>query len=456
VTYSNLSLAAAITSPDHPVWQWLEKRRTHIAGLSLELRVDVDDDPAPQSLPDWMQPLHTLSSIPDVQLKVEWVGVIADLDHPYIDQWLRQHGKLISKLTVEIDVSDDRLKLRDFSEAAASCRSIDLTMVHIGQGIDFTDLAPVAGSLLYLYCEPDGGYGSLRDLSAFRNMTQLRGLQLDRELFPGGEAWGLLAKLTGLQMLSLEVIASGDPSLLSALTGLSALSLYSRRELEPDDPALFSFSSLQPLSTLQQLQVLHLGTNACAATSLEGLVGLSKLESLEIRFNRSRGRLRSLEGISPGVIELCIFMAPDLVSLVGLEGSTRMEKLSLQCCGVSSLEALSGLSSLKEVMVSQCSLTSVEGLNSSSLQTLTLAYCSPLPQLGGFEHLSTLQDLAIVHCDDLTSLQPLSQLGKSLQKLTVEGCLKVQEEVLELPYVQPTADVVVTCSNVKEVVLAGG
>jgi hypothetical protein len=44
MTYSNLSLAAAISSPDHPVWKWLQKRRGRIAGLSLKLRVTKDMD----------------------------------------------------------------------------------------------------------------------------------------------------------------------------------------------------------------------------------------------------------------------------------------------------------------------------------------------------------------------------------------------------------------------------
>jgi hypothetical protein len=43
-----------------------------------------------------------------------------------------------------------------------------------------------------------------------------------------------------------------------------------------------------------------------------------------------------------------------------------------------------------------------------------------------------------------------------LQRLKVVKCNNVQEEVVELPHVQPTADVVVIAGNVKEVVLAGG
>jgi hypothetical protein len=63
--------------------------------------------------------------------------------------------------------------------------------------------------------------------------------------------------------------------------------------------------------------------------------------------------------------------------------------------------------------------------------------------------------LDVMFCD-VTSLEPLSQLGEKLQQLMVIGCTKVQGKVLKLPHVQPTAHVVVQDSNVEEVVLAGG
>jgi hypothetical protein len=56
----------------------------------------------------------------------------------------------------------------------------------------------------------------------------------------------------------------------------------------------------------------------------------------------------------------------------------------------------------------------------------------------------------------VTSLQPLSQLGEGLQELVVYGCGEVQDEVLELPHVQPTSVVIVNGSNMREMVLAGG
>jgi Leucine-rich repeat (LRR) protein len=458
VTYRNLTLTIAISSPDHPFWQWLAKRRSRIAGLSLDLRVeDLDDDAALIAIQvsNWMQRLQTLSGIPGVQLRLEWVNVVDDLDHSCIAQWLRQYGQLISHLSVEVFVSEDRLKLGEFSEAAASCRSIELTFQHFwDEAVDFSDLAAVAGSLQRVTCEPIEHYPDsiLKGTSALSSMSQLTALHLVREDFGSEEPWGLLANLTGLQQLSLEVNASGDPSPLSALTGLSYLYIKSF-QLEADS-APFSFSSLQPLSTLQQLEELHLDEHACAATSLQGLAGLINLKVLGLGFADSGGRLKSLAGISAGVIKLLTSYAPDLVSLAGIECCTNMEELSLSHCGVSSLQPLKGLTSMKDMQVYSARVTSLEGLNSMSLQSLSLRYCHSLTQLSAVAHLSGLESLVVEQCG-VTSLQPLSQLGEGLKNLKVIGCSDVCEQVLELPHVRPTAGVVVKGSNVRKVVLAG-
>jgi hypothetical protein len=379
VTYSNLFLARAISSRDHPAWQWLAKRRDRTAGLSLGLRLGMIGAGALEDadqLADWMQPLQTLSGIPGVQLRVEWVGSIEDLDHPGTVQWLKQHIQLISHITVLVDISNDRLKLREFSKVAAPCRSVDLTIWHAYQVVDLAHLAPLAGSVHRLTCETHADRGNVRGSSALSSMSQLVELRLVREEFGNEEAWGDLAKLTSLQQLELQrVSANGDPSPLSALTGLTSLSLQSHG-IEADNEAPFSFSSLQPLSTLQQLKVLHLGSYACPASSLQGLAGLSKLERLKLSY---ANKLRSLQGISPGVRELTLGNAPDLVSLAGIEGCTSMEKLSLDHCGVSSLQPLMGFSSMTLFEASDCNVTSLEGLNSMALQSLSLTRCPALP-----------------------------------------------------------------------------
>jgi hypothetical protein len=457
VTYSNL-FVAQVHSPDHPVWQWLDQRKGSVTGLNLELRIgmledeatDEDDDTehAIQNAPEWMQPLQTLSRIPGVQLRVQWVRRIADVGHPAVAKWLKQHGQLISHLTLNISVEQGRLELREFSEAAASCRSIDLSIRH-KTPIDLADLQPVVGSLQCLSCQSDNEDGDciLRGTSAFKSMSQLTCLTLACEDI---QDWAVLAKLTSLQKLDLGVVASGDPSPLSALTGLSSLELWNYG-LEPDEP-VFIFRNLEPFSTLQQLEVLHLRDHAWAhISSLQGLAGLSNLKVLVFESN---GMLRSLEGISPGVTCLHISSAYQALSLAGIEVCTSMEKLCLFGCGVSSLHPLRGLSSLKHLdVILCCQLTSLEGLSSSSLQSLRLHNCRSLIDLSGVVHLSALISLEVMTCG-VTSLRPLSQLGEGLQKLEVSNCKGVQGKVLELPNVQPTADVRVACSNV-EVVLAG-
>jgi hypothetical protein len=420
--------------------------------VNLELRAEADED----QLPDWREPLQILSSIPGVQLAVEWVGSIDDVNHPFITQWLKQHGQRFSHIDVEVDVSKERLKLRDFAAAAAPCRSIDLMISHTPwQVVEVSDLDLVAGSLQSLYLENScEDYGSgLIGANRFNNMSQLTALHLNWEGLRIEEPWGLLADMTNLQQLSLDVQASGDPSPLSALTGLQSLSHNS--SYQADDSASFSFSSLQPLSTLRQLEDLHLLGRACAATSLQGLAVLSNLTSLHICSIGHGGKLRSLEGISPGLVDLFLRVAPDLVSLAGIECCTSMETLTLNQCGVNLLQPLRGLSSLQELNVHECCLTNLVGLKSVSLQSLCLERCYSLTHLSGVEHLSALTCLKVEACA-VTSLQPLSELGEGLQKLRVWWCNQVRESVLELPHVQPTVDLDAENRILYRVVLAGG
>jgi hypothetical protein len=462
VTYNNLFLAAAISSPNHPVWQWLAKRRGRIAGLRLRLRLGghldlVLNHGVTQNavqVSEWIQPLQTLTAIPGTQLRIEWLGSIADLKHHCIDQWLKPHGQLIGHLTVAVYVNEPRLTLREFAEAAASCRSMDLTIQQpSSQAVNLADLAPVAGSLRSLACGFSSLlYGCVSGVSAFNSMSHLTALSLVYEDVGSEDPWDTLALLTSLQELRLTVSARGDPSLLSALTKLSSLRLES---LDSHAHAPFSFSSLQPLSTLQQLEELHLGDRACAATSLQGLSGLSNLTRLVLDAVAYDGTVRSLEGISPRVEELFLGMASGLTSLAGIEGCMSMETLIVKDCGVASLRHLRGLNSMVQLSVSGGCLTSLEGLPSMSLQSLYLSGCKSLTQMSGVEQLSALKTLELVQCG-VTSLQPLSQLGEGLQKLVVNGCMSVQEFTLELPHVQPSATVLIHESKVWDVVLAGG
>jgi hypothetical protein len=291
----------------------------------------------------------------------------------------------------------------------------------------------------------------MRAASAFTSMSQLSALYFVNDDFVDVEGWSVLAKLPSLQRLELTV-STGDPSQLSALTGLRNLRVHSSKGSEANGQVICSFSSLQPLSTLLRLEVLQLGGWACAATSLYGLAGLSNLKLLKLG---GAVELVNLDGISPWVVDLSISSATDLVSFADIQCCQSLEKLSLYEYGVISLGPLTGLGSMKQLEVTMCSLTSLEGFGSMSLQSLSLSMCSSLTHLSGLQHLSALNSLEVDYCHGLTSLQALSQLGTGLRTLTISGCRGVQGAVLELPHVQPTADVVVEYNNVKEVVLAG-
>jgi hypothetical protein len=456
VTYSNIHVPGTIRSSAHQVWQWLAKRMGRIAGLRLQLCMEIEEYEGVDNdeLLEWTQSLQALSGIPDVQLRVKWEGNMFYQNHLCLNRWLRQHGQTISHLTVQFEISDDRLNLRDFAEAAASCKSVDLSVLHDEEeATDLAELAPLAGSLERLICKCGPYDGFLSGFGALSSLRQLTCLHLCHEDLTREQPWDHLAHLTSLEELYVDVSASGDPSPLLALTRLSSLYVDSR-DGGHDNPS--SFSSLQPLSAFQQLQRLHLGHHACTATSLQGLAVLRHLHWLELKC--ITGRLQSLEGIGSGVTKLLLNQVSDIGSLAGIEACSNMKDLTLRNLDVSSLQPLESLSSMESLDTCNCCLKSLEslsGMPTTSLTSLDLSHCGSLIHLSGVEQLTALRRLYLGGCG-VTSLQPLSQLGEGLQHLSVIECSSVQEVVLELPRVQPTADVMVYASHVREVVLAGG
>ena len=118
---------------------------------------------------------------------------------------------------------------------------------------------------------------------------------------------------------------------------------------------------------------------------------------------------------------------------------------------------VSALGSLDRLCIGLCPFSSLHGMAGNlcmCLKSLNLRSCGQLRQLCGIEGFSALEQLEI-EGRGLTSLQPIGQLVGGLRMLYVRFCHSVQEEVLELPHIQPTANVEIEYSNVKEVVLAG-
>ena len=393
VTYRNLRLDKPLHSLGHPFFKWLAKRHGRIAGLTAELRLVTVDN---------LEQLQVMFGIPGLHLTLRYDAEITAPDELFVTRVLIPHGHLIDHLISMVHINGGGLRLKDFCKAAAPCRSLDLTVGGSSEEpVNLGALTPVADSLVRLNMEST--YIFFRDLesaSSLSSLSQLTSLSLEDVEFVAEEPWIFLGGLTNLKQLSLWVVASGDPTPLSRLTGLSSLDL---RSFDVYQDGLFipgTFSSLQSLSTLQQLKELKLHGQACSVTSLHGLAELSRLETLRL----DGSLLRSLEGISRGLTSLTVHGAGQLDSLAGVE--------HVECC-------------------------------------------RQLRQLSGIEGLTALQQLEIYSCG-VTSLQPVGQLVGGLEKLHVSYCCSVIEEVLQLPHVQPTADVRIVCSNVKEVVLAGG
>ena len=214
-----------------------------------------------------------------------------------------------------------------------------------------------------------------------------------------------------------------------------------------------TLSSLQPLSTLQQLKELVLVGEACSATSLHGLAELTRLETLKLH----APMLKSLEGLSTGLRSLDMHRSVQLHSLAGIEHLQGLQNRCMTSSGVTSLHPLAALGSLGDLCIGGrfASLAGLEGNICTCLHSLTLERCWQLRQLSGIEGLTALQELNIIECE-VTSLQPIGQLVGGLGELWVSQCNMVQEVVLELPHIQPTADVFIQDSNVEEVILAGG
>ena len=405
VTYRNICLDKPLHNLDHPLFRWLADRHGRVDGLTAELRLRTVDGREPEPEPEPEQ-LQLMFSIPGLHLTLRYDNLVNSKDGPLMTQLLRPHGHLIDHLSSVVLINEKGLTLQDFCEAAAPCRRLEFTALHRHvEPLNMGSLDHLAGSLVRFDSESTLEMDrKVENVSSLSLLSQLTSLTLKDVDFAAEEPWMHLAGFTNLKQLCLWGAASGDPAPLSALTGLSSLELLSINSIENDviNYAVipYTFSSLQPLSTLQQLEELKLDDDACSATSLHGLAELSRLKTLWLH----APMLKCLEGVGTGLTSLTIEGALQLESLAG----TRQ----LECCG-------------------------------------------QLKQLSGIEGLTALQQLVIYGCG-LTSLQPVGQLVGGLKGLDVSKCRSVQVEVLELPHVQPTANVRIEYTTVREVVLAGG
>ena len=436
-----------ISRPDHCFWHWLAKREGRVAGLALTVTPFIDRWPGAQvwevqEQAGWEEPLRLLSRVCGLSLTVR-LPSIARLNRPSTKQWLVEHSYLFEHLIADVRPDTPEWDFTDLLGAAASCRSLNLT-----------------------------GYGSIRskpgrvpyDIGGFTGMsglTQLTALKLHNfDMYE--DPWVILAALINLRQLGCDLISDVDPSPLTALTKLTCLRISStgRYHIENgqgEEFAPFCFSSLQPLSALQQLQKLELDGGAYSGTSLKGLAGLPQLRE----FKQDYGHLLSLEGLGPGITSLSLWSVP-FSSLDGVEAATSLQRLVLYDIRPPMLNPLASLSTLTELSITGnddpandsqlITLRHLEG-SCSSLQHLLLNRCPNLQSLAGVEQLCNLNMLYLIVCN-VTSLQPLAQLT-GLTTLYIENCKDVVDQCLELPHLKPEAVLTVSGTPV-EIVRAGG
>ena len=442
VTYRNVFVNNAISSPDHFFWKWLAKRRGRIAGLVLnvlvssgaELVYDQGEQQGEQPA-GWEGPWQSLAAVQDLELVLRIHSL--NRTQPDACQWLKQHSHLLADFTADVTVDSEELTLQSLSEALAPCEALHLTIYHRSlENFDMSGLGAVSSCLVKLNMNGDlfdaSDSADLRGVTTIACLTKLTRLTLANYNCTSEELWPSLAALSNLKDLQLTgmVTAHGDPSPLSALTGLTSLYIGSGNEV--GDALISSFS------TMQQLEWLGLMSAACSATSLHGLAGLSNLRSLYIC---PALELVSLEGLPGGLEDLSLIDLRAVENMAGLENLSFLRSLRILWCGDASLHRLSMLSKLSTLCIfggpaqgygSLSCLEGIEGLG-KCLKSLQLRHCMSLHSLSGIEGLTALEDLEVESCG-VTSLQPLAGLvAPGLRKIVVVDCSGVKEGQLVLP-----------------------
>jgi hypothetical protein len=142
------------------------------------------------------------------------------------------------------------------------CKSLELSIPSQDLISNISSLAGLGGSLERLSVW--GKDTRVEGLSALTSLSCLSKLEIWNLCWGDTECpWRTLASLVSLQKLTLgNFVAFGDPSALSALTGLISLEV----SRDPGRDVGYAFSTLQPLRTLQALE--DLDVQLCTAISL--------------------------------------------------------------------------------------------------------------------------------------------------------------------------------------------
>ncbi|CAN1270498.1 Disease resistance protein L6 [Linum perenne] len=270
------------------------------------------------------------------------------------------------------------------------------------------------------------------DIGNFKNLRLLR------------VKWTPIKKLKGeIGMLqNLHTIDVRDTSLVKVPVGISKLSSLRALDLTSDEPnklhltemlpdglkslSISSFSLPALPSSLNYLKLcfcMHFERVPCLA-NLTNLTGLN-LHKVGIREILGLGELKLLE-------TLCIFQAPNLANLDGLQNLELLKELTVQACAVlGKLPSLEKLTKLNKLEIGCKQLTEVKGLGSlHSLEDLSMLNCRSVKELPNLSGLKKLRKLNLRKCRQLNEVNGLEGL-ELLQELETDKRLKVKH-VLKL------------------------
>jgi len=194
VTYRNVFVHNTISTPDHPAWKWLAKRRGRVAGLVVkvlvssgaELVYDKGEQQGEQPA-GWEGPWQSLATVQDLQLALR-IKSLGPEEPNGACQWLKQHGHLLVNCSAAVWVDWEHRTLQSLSEALAPCKALDLRVFHPSLAVlDMSSLAAVNSCLVKL--EMSGNSADLRGVTTSACLTKLTRLTIEHYSLTVEEPW---------------------------------------------------------------------------------------------------------------------------------------------------------------------------------------------------------------------------------------------------------------------------
>uniref|UniRef100_A0A0E0J7Z3 NB-ARC domain-containing protein n=1 Tax=Oryza nivara TaxID=4536 RepID=A0A0E0J7Z3_ORYNI len=196
------------------------------------------------------------------------------------------------------------------------------------------------------------------------------------------------------------------------------------------------FEQKQHMVALRNLRIdscIHLESASIPIEAMNSLTFLDILDCPKLRALRGAGEKFLPSSLQHLLIRSCGDYERTLFGSLQEQQLTNLFMLCLKNCSnlvsLPSADAFSNLTSLKNISIEGCeNLSSLGGLESlPSLYTLSLSNCSnlvSLPSAEAFSNLTSLKNISIEGCENLSTLGGLGSL-QSLSELTIRCCAKL-------------------------------